>query len=420
MTAMKPRILASAVLAICTATPALAGTHALLPPQSGDMVPTTLLARSTTSHLTAARAALPRAHVEQTPLSVNWPLAHDATLQPQPQTFARSSREYWRDVSASELQQGLKLPLSAPGAIIRLSPGDRTVGKLDPAGVHLQLGRQSLNANSASSRVADAASLHAAGMDVPAASMVMQLKPELGTGVATLQVPAARGRYVVHVFEPQSPFTATARADRGDLLQGQSVHVRVALQDAGREIPLKSVGGLLRAPDGSTTTLSFRRQADGSFTADARPLSIPATPGLWEVHSFTMGRDSAGNEIRRDTTTVFAAALPDARLNGLAHTARAADRGIDIALGVTAKGASRYAVSAVLYGRGADGQMVPAAFAQSAAWMRPGNGTLTLHYDASSLQGVGAPYELRDLRLQDQPAVSLLERRAVAMRFIAP
>ncbi|MHB1058042.1 MAG: DUF4785 domain-containing protein [Rhodanobacter sp.] len=416
---MKPRILASALLAICTATPALASTQALLPPQPGDMVPATLLAR-TASRLTAARAAIPRAHVERTPLSVNWPLPHDAALQPQPQAFARSSREYWRDVSASELQQGLKLPLSAPGAIIRLSPGDRTVGKLDPAGVRLQLGRQSLTASSASSQVADTASLHAAGMDVPAASMVMQLKPELGTGTATLQVPAARGRYVVHVFEPRSPFTATARADRSDMLQGQSVHVRVALQDAGREIPLNSAGGLLRAPDGSSTPLDFRRQADGSFTADARPRSIPATPGLWEVHSFTMGRDGAGNEVRRDTTTVFAAALPDARLSGLARTARAADRGIDIMLGVTAQGASRYAVSAVLYGRGADGQMVPAAFAQSAAWMQPGNGTLTLHYDASSLQGVGAPFELRDLRLQDQPAVGLLERRAMAMRFIAP
>ena len=417
---MKPRILASALLAVCTATPALAATQALLPPQSGDMVPTTLLARNAAARLTAASAATPRMHVERTPLSVNWPLPHDDALQAQPQAFARSSREYWRDVSASELQQGLKLPLSAPGAIIRLSPGDRTVGKLDPAGVRLLLGRQSLTANSASSQVADAASLRAAGMDVPAASMVMQLKPELGTGVATLQVPAASGRYVVHVFEPQSPFTATARADRGDLLQGQSVHVRVALQEQDREIPLSSAGGLLRAPDGTTTPLDFRRQADGSFTVDARPRSIPAMPGLWEVHSFTVGKDGAGNEIRRDTTTVFAAALPDARLSGLARTARAADRGIDIALGVTARAASRYAVSAVLYGRGASGQMVPAAFAQSAAWMPAGSGRLTLHYDPSSLQGISAPYELRDLRLQDQPAVGLLERRAVAMRFIAP
>ncbi|KZC40710.1 hypothetical protein RHOFW510R12_15760 [Rhodanobacter sp. FW510-R12] len=420
MIAMKPSILASALLAICLAAPATAGTQALLPPQQGDMVPTVLQARVAMPQSVQAMAATPQMHVEHAPLSVNWPLPHDVALQPQPQPFARSSREYWRDVSASELQQGLPLPLSAPGAIIRLSPGDAAVGKLDPAGVHLQLGRQSLNANTASRQVVDAIALHAAGMDVPAASMAMQLRPELGSGVATLRVPAASGRYVVHVYEPQSPFTVTAKADRDDLLLGRGVQVRVALHDQGRDMPLGSVGGLLRAPDGSSTPLNFRRQADGSFTVDVRPRSIPTTPGLWEVHSFTTGRDAAGNEIRRDTTTVFAAAAPVARLSGLADTARAVDRGIDITLGLTAQTASRYAVSAVLYGRGADGSMVPAGFAQSAAWLPAGDGRLTLHYDPASLQGVGAPYELHDLRLQDQPAVGLLERRALAMRFIAP
>lgn len=417
---MKPSILASALLAISLAMPAMAGTQVLLPPQQGDLVPTVLQARVAPSRAAPATAATPPLHVEHAPLSVSWPLSHDAAIDSSPPTFARGSREYWRDVSASELRLGLPLPLSAPGAIIRLSPGDAAVGKLDPADVHLQLGRQSLDANAASRRLADTAALHAAGMDVPAASLVMQLRPELGSGVATLRVPAASGRYVVHVYEPQSPFVATAQADREDLLQGQRVRVRVALRDQDRDVPLRAVGGLLRAPDGSSTPLSFRRQADGSFAADVQPRSIPATPGLWEVHSFTVGRDSAGHEVRRDTSTVFAAAAPVARFSGLADIARAADHGIDVTLGLTARTASRYAVSAVLYGRGADGSMVPAAFAQSATWLPAGDGRLTLHYDPTSLQGIGAPYELHDLRLQDQPAVGLLERRALAMRFIAP
>lgn len=417
---MKKGILASALLATLVAVPAMAGSHVLLPAQADDMVPLTLQVRSASTRLTAVAAASTHMHVERRPVSVSWPLAQGTPLRALPQPFSRSSREYWRDVSASELQQGLKLPLTAPGAIIRLSPGDQSVGKLDPAGVRLQLGRQSLTASTASSQVVDAAELHAAGMDVPAASMVMRLKPELGTGVATLQVATARGRYVVHVFEPQSRFTVTAQGDRDDLLLGEAVKVRVALHDADRAMPLTSVGGLLRAPDGSTTPLSFRREADGSFTVDATPRSIPTTPGLWEVHSFTLGTDSAGNQIRRDATTVFAAALPDAQLSGLASTAMATDRGIDITLGVNTIAASRYAISAVLYGRGADGRMVPAAFAQSANWMRAGQGQLTLHYDPSSLRGISAPYELRDLRLQDQPAVALLERRAVALRFGQP
>jgi hypothetical protein len=420
MITMKPSILASAMFSLLGATAAHAATLTLLPPQSNDMVPTTLLARASGAQISAGNLAAPRVHVERAPISVSWPLAPDSSVQSVPQPFARSSREYWRDVSASELQKGLSLSLTAPGAIIRLSPGDGNVGKLDPSGVHVLIGRQSFNAVSASSQVADAATMHAAGMDVPAATVMMQLKPSLGAGVATLQVPAAAGRYVVHVLEPNSPFTVTATGDRDDMLLGHDVHVRVVLQDNGRDMPLTSVGGSLRAPDGSSTTLTFQRQADGSYVVDARPTHIPSTPGLWEVHSFTSGVDAAGQQIRRDTTTVFAASLPDARFSGIASTASTSDHGIDVKLGVTAQSASRYAASAVLYGRGSNGEMVPAAFAQSAAWLKAGSGQLTLHYDPTSLKGVGAPYELHDLRLQDQPAVSLLERRAVAMRFGQP
>jgi ABC-type thiamine transport system substrate-binding protein len=112
--------------------------------------------------------------------------------------------------------------------------------------------------------------------------------------------------------------------------------------------------------------------------------------------------------------------VPDARLDGTADTRRGRDRGIDVTLGLDAASASRYAVSGVLYGRDASGRMVSGAYAQSAAWVAPGRGSLTLHFDRSSVAGINAPYELRDLRLQDQPAISLLEHRALALRFDRP
>ena len=418
---IKQRFLVGALLAALTTAPALAATHMLLPAQPGDLVPSTLRARTAprpSLKQAPTSPATPQVRMETQPVSVSWALPHDSPIQSDTQPFTRSSREYWMDVSASELQQGVKLPVTAPGALIRLSPGDAQVGRLQPSDIHVQLGRQSLTASDATTQLADTQSLRAAGMDVPEASMVMKLKPELGSGVATLQVSAARGRYLVHVFEPQSPFTVTARADRNELLLGGNVQLRVAMHDEGsKDLPLDAVGGFLRAPDGSTTMLSYRRQNDGSYTAKAQPRNIPSTPGLWEVHSFTSGTNATGQEVRRDTTTVFSAALPDAQLDGLVTTARASDKGIDITLGVTAQSTSRFAVSGVLYGRDASGRSVPAAFAQSAAVLSRGKGQLVLHYDPSSIVGVDAPYELNDLRLQDQPAVGLLERHAVALRF---
>jgi hypothetical protein len=422
MSAMKRRILASSLLALCTSTTAFASTLVLLPAQSTDLVPIALLANSatTTAQASLASARKPPLPTERRPVSISWALPHDQAIQSVTQPFTRSSREYWIDVSATELQRGIQLPLSAPGAIIRLSPSDPVGGKLQSTNVRLQLGRQSMNLAQAASQLADAPSLQAAGMDVPAASMVMKLKPELGSGLATLQAPDASGRYVVHVFEPESSLTVTAPADRNDLLLGNHVHVRVSMHDADRDAPLAAVGGFLRAPDGSTTLLDYQQQSDGSFTVDAQPRNIPSALGLWEVHTFTSGIDANGDEVRRDTTTVFSAATPTARLSGMAKTSAARDHGIDISVGVTAQSASRFAVSAVLYGRDAHGEMVPAAFAQTAAVLRKGDGQLVLRYDPASLQGVGAPYELHDLRLQDQPALGLIERRALAMRFDTP
>lgn len=425
---MKHKILASALLAIFTAAPAFAGTHALLPAQPGDLVPTTLLAgvasptspTLSTQLTSAANARMPRIRMERRPISVSWALPHDQPVKSAAKPFVRSSREYWMDVSATTLQRGIELPLTAPGAIIRLSPSDPQGGRLDASKVQLRLGRQSLNLAQASSTLADAPSLQVAGMDVPQASMMFKLKPELGSGIATLQAPAASGRYVVHVFEPESPYSVAAHGDRNEVLLGNAMHVRVAMDDSGKTAPLAAVGGFLRAPDGTTTTLTYQQQRDGSFTTEVQPRNIPSVPGLWEVHSFTAGTDTAGNEVRRDTTTVFAAAVPTARFSGMAKTSRSTDHGIDITLGVTAASTSRFAASAVLYGRAANGRMVPAAFAQSAAVLRKGDGQLVLHFDRDSIKGVGAPFELHDLRLQDQPAVSLIERQTLALRFDTP
>jgi hypothetical protein len=418
MTTMKPRTLTLGLLAILAAANAAATSHSLLLAGSDDMVPGHLQALPPASALITRDA--PRPHAERLPVSVSWALPGDAPINPVPQPFARASREYWMDVSATELQRGIALPLSAPGAIIRLSPSDTRGGRLAASGVNVRIGGQSFAGDRAASQVGNVSALRASGMDVPDASLVMQLRPELGAGAATLTAAGASGRYVVHVFEPRSTLTVTARADRDVALLGEPVHVTVTLRDGDRARPLQAVGGFLRAPDGQTTLLDYRAGTNGDFDATALPLHASRTPGLWELHSFTLSDDGHGNAVRRDTTSVFAVAVPDARLDGTADTRRGRDRGIDVTLGLNAASASRYAVSGVLYGRDASGRMVPGAYAQSAAWVAPGRGALTLHFDRSSVVGIGAPYELRDLRLQDQPAISLLEHRALALRFDRP
>jgi hypothetical protein len=56
--------------------------------------------------------------------------------------------------------------------------------------------------------------------------------------------------------------------------------------------------------------------------------------------------------------------------------------------------------------------MRPVSQAHSAAWLKRGNGMLVLQFDRSHLPaGYGAPFEVRQLELNDQARMAPLERR---------
>ena len=56
--------------------------------------------------------------------------------------------------------------------------------------------------------------------------------------------------------------------------------------------------------------------------------------------------------------------------------------------------------------------------AHSAQWMSPGRGDLVLAFDRTHLPaGYGAPFELRQLELNDQSRMAPVERRERAARI---
>ena len=71
----------------------------------------------------------------------------------------------------------------------------------------------------------------------------------------------------------------------------------------------------------------------------------------------------------------------------------------------------------MLYGTGTDGTLHAAALGQSAAWVGGNHGSIELGFDAASLGGLHAPFELRDLRLLDQASMALIERRERGLRI---
>jgi len=386
-------VAAAVVIAIATLPQPAQASQPLLPHGGHDQVPARLVALPT-----------PQGDFERAPVRYAWPLDPQRELS-EAEPFQAESREFWQTVDAAKLKRGFDVDLSAPGALIRVTPAKGARALQQPDVRLLGNGRAVAMAPTAS-----ATQLRAAGMAVPAGTVVMKIADDHGSGRYHLQSQAADGRYIVHVFEPGSPVALLARADRSHALVGDTIGLDVAMNDAGREQQAQA-GALLVSPDGTSRPIGLR--SDGShLRAKVRiPADAGHLPGLWELQVFASG----DNGIQRDARVAFAVSQPTARLAGDYTADRRARR---VQVPVETATAGRYEVRGTLYATGPGKTLRPVAQGHSAAWFEPGRGVLALDFGTVKLPaGYGAPFELRQLELQDQIRGSLIEVRARAAKF---
>lgn len=365
----------------------------LLPAGASDQVPQRL-----------AKLPNPTGEIERKAVSFSWALDPDAPLA-QPEPFLAESREYWKTVQGDELAGGVPLPISAKGALVRVSPAV-DAARLKATDIEIAQGDRKV----AVERAAGEAELRKAGMDVTAGTQILKLGDEAGAGRYTLRVAKARGSYVVHVFEPNSDVVLYARADRNQALAGSEMRVAISGVRAGKGARLQS-GALLVAPDGSSRAVPVRAGRDGGLEAVFRlPGDATAAKGLWEVQVFG---EAGGTP--RDARTAFAVAQPTAKFAGV-FGSNPAD--LRVALPVQAASAGRYEARGTLYATARDGSLRPVSQAHAAKWIDPGNGMLVLQFAKAHVpRGYGAPYEVRGLELNDQSRMAPLESRARGARF---
>ena len=375
---------------------AQAGT--LLPAGEADQSPTRLQS-----------APLPAGEFERKPVSFAWALDPQAALEAQAPYLAES-REFWAVADASELQAGLTIDTTAAGAVIRISPaqGGRAV---DPDRVRLLKNGRLMAEPQTFERKTNAAQLRAAGMDVPDGSAIVQLAKQQGQGRFQVQLADAKGRYLVHVYEPESPFVLRAQADRRSVLAGDTLEVAAAMQrgDANLEMAGNQVAGVLVSPSGRSYDLAF----SGGKARLQLPDDAGSEPGLWEVQ-LSAGTYADGASVQRDASTAVEVTRPTAKLAG-GYGFNAAAVRFDLPVQVAAPG--RYEVRGTLYATGRDGVSRPVAQAHMANWLQPGERQLALSFGRVNVpMGYGAPYELRFLELKDQTRMGTLDTRELALR----
>lgn len=349
--------------------------------------------------------------IERKPVSFSWTLDPFAELA-RPAPYMAESREYWSQVDASELLRGFALDADAPGAVVRISP----VAGATPVSsekLSLQHEGRTIKKSAAFAHAATAEQLQKVGMDLGNGSAVVQLDPRLGKGRFTLQMSEAKGRYLVHVFEPNSELVLQAQANRANLLANGELVVTAQLGRQAGALDTSAMGGLLVSPSGRSFELKFVKAGNGSQRAISRiPQQAADERGLWEVHVFA-GAMENGLRVQRDVRTAVSVAQPTARL--VANPVFDANRLVySSALEIGSPG--RYELRATLFATDPQGQARPVAEAQSAAWFERGNASLSLGFDRANVPtGFGAPYQVRFLELKDQSRMGQLETRELAL-----
>ncbi len=343
----------------------------------------------------------PSAQIERAPVSFSWKLDPAQTLAATA-PYVAQSREYWETVDAAALDRGVQLKMSAPGSLIRISPAQ---GARALRSEELQI--DSSRGAAKLENIANADQLTKAGMEVQTGTVIAKLGQQEGAGTYTVRVPKAEGQYLVHVFEPQSSDILRAGADRSHVLAGSSLRFDVDFSRAGKLSSALQADAMLVAPDGRSWPVALASNGSGLSANVKLPANAGTSPGLWELQVF-----ANADGIQRDARTSFAVAAPTARFNGVfAFNAKT----MRMALPVQTGSVGRYEARGTLFATAANGTMAPVSEAHSAAWMKRGNGMLVLQFDRAHVpQGYGAPFEVRELKLNDQSRMAPLESRESA------
>src|SRR5690606_22154590 len=217
-------------LATLAAALALAGAvHAqdatLLPAARGDVTLRGLV--------TDAPATPPS--VERAPVHFAWALPDDAGAITAPTPYTAVSREYWKDVDGAALARGVTIHTTAPGALVLISPGGGDSRGVAPEALQVRQGGRAVAARDATVALAPQAALEAAtGASFAPGALGFRLSPALGAGAFDLQVADARGRYVVHVREPDSAVALRVENPTAAYRTGDRVSLQARLDRGAR------------------------------------------------------------------------------------------------------------------------------------------------------------------------------------------
>jgi len=371
---------------------------------------------TTKNSLTAPPAPLLNKNKE----SVNFSWAINSGYVPNPTNVLSSSEEsveYWQNISGRELNLGLKVYTSAPGALVRITEKGKnlsglqakTLAGLQPLDLDIITPRGKKMTNGrAMSLKASPQTLRDAGSPFPNGTTGFKFKENLGSGTFILknnQKLNPNKEYVLHVFDKNSQQRLSVTRNQSTYKVGDMLTLEGDLTNNYKGMNINSVTGFVLSPSGKTMPLKIKQGSNGQFKA-ALPLNQKAEyGGLYEAYidASTMNQ---GQAIKRRVKTAFAISNPTASMHAVSGTLQ---QGLPVTLKI--KDVGRYEVRGVLYGMNNQGRSIPFMAASSAQWFDRGQQNLVLKFDQAIIakSGLKAPFEIKHLQLFDQSRMASLQ-----------
>ncbi len=369
---------------------------------SSDIIPANI-------KTSAKSAALPGMALSRETVHFSWNLNTDTVLAA-PQPHVAESREFYMDVDAASMRNGVAIKTTARGSIVKLSPssaGENAKTKsLSVDDIVVRVGGESIQLRDFAARVDDSKKLAASGVEFAPGSLAFLIDDARGAASFEVALKSADRSYLVHVFEPASPNALTLTTNRDAYLIGEKLQISAAATNGAA---ITEITGGIASPQGELTAVTFTRSADGQFTASI-PLTESTLGALYEAYAVAKLAD--GNVIAlRDAKVSFAVANPTARLINIAAVKDRFDAAhFNTRLDIAAAG--RYQVEAVLYAL-KDGVRAPIAIAHTGAWLNAGENLMSLQFDNLELakRGIEGPFTLGNFALKNQGNLATVERR---------
>lgn len=290
---------------------------------------------------------------------------------------ARNNRQtsygYTKRVTSTQLNAGVKVSTTAPGAVIRISPLQKN--QVMPP-LHITTPKkQVLSLKNASSQYTQNSALDES-IDTSTHQTITQINPQLGAGDFIIQssgIHALKGAkdannaYMIHVLDKYSSDFLQIETNATHYHYGDTVITTLSFGEVSHET--SDISAFIVGPKGQKIALEFTKEGFNTFKASTALTSEVNDEGEnWHVEADVVS--GAGHSLfRRSGHTAFSYSIPSARL---VRIQKSATKPLTFIASIEVATASRYVLQSVLFEKNEAGVPIPLKMIQKAQWLEPG------------------------------------------------